>query len=340
MDTYIIYKATAPNGKVYIGLTKHTLEMRRKQHEWVMFREKRHFYNALRKYGADMLWEVLETGEGREWAVGREEHYIAHYNSLNPNHGYNLTKGGDGTLELRASTRALMSLSAKNRRVTHNQLANLKYGRVSRPHSEATKQRLRALGTGRQASEETRAAMSRAKKSVPHGHTHKLRMQMAQAHPVLRDDGRPFSSARRAAVLMGAANDDAVAKALRRGGTCGGFTFRAIPQEEYEVALIAWDKKVAEGHTEREPVWTRSRAGHRHNPTVRANMSRAKKGKVHTPEHHKNRIAAISKRVLRSDGRTFDSILKAAQDMGLTPGQITYSIRTGCSRDGMTFSWA
>lgn len=340
MDTYTIYKATAPNGKVYIGLTKHPLEVRRKQHEWAIRREKRHFYNALRKYGAAMQWEVLETGSGREWAVGREQHHIARYNSLDPNHGYNLTKGGDGALEPRASTRALMSTSAKNREVTVAQLINLKFGRVSRPHSEATKQKLRLLNTGKRAPEESRAAMSRAKMGVPHDPAHNTRIRMAQAHPVLRDDGRPFSSARQAAIAMKATKGDAVSRSMRRGGTCAGFTFRPISQAEYEAALVTWVKKMAEGHTEREPVWTMSRVGHHHSPGARANMSRAKKNKAHAPEHRKNRLAAISKPIRRSDGMTFGSILEAARDMGLTPAQVTYSVKTGRPRDGMTFSWA
>jgi hypothetical protein len=270
MDTYTIYKATSPNGKVYVGLTCHTLGVRRKQHEYDALRfpvGTRLFCNALRKYGSRMKWEVLETGEGKEWAATREQHFIALYGSNDGRYGYNLTKGGEGS---------------------------------------------------------------------PVDNTRK---RMAQAHPVLRSDGRPFSSARHAAIAMRAANDDAVSKAMRRGGSCAGFTFRAISQDEYEAALVAWDKKVSEGHTEQEPMWTFSRAGHRHSPTARANMARAKKGKAHAPEHQKNLCAAISKPVLRSDGRTFASIVEVAQDMGLTPAQVTYSVKTGYPRGGHTLTW-
>lgn len=340
MDTYTIYKATSPNGKVYIGLTRHTLEMRRKQHEYDMRREKRHFYHALRKYGPAVRWEVLETGEGQDWAAAREQHYIALYKSIDPKHGYNLTKGGDGTQEPRASTREQMSLSAKRRGMTPAQLANLNRGRVSRPHSDTTKQKIGLIHKGKKATLAARAAMSRAKKGVPHSPSHNASKRMAQARPVLRSDGRPFMSARHAAIVMKATTNDAVSKSMRRGGTCAGFTFRLISRDEYEAALAAWDKKVAEGHTEQEPVWTHSRAGHRHGPTARANMARAKKGKSHAPEHRKNRLAAISKPVLRSDGRTFASIVEVAQDMGLTPAQVTYSVKTGYPRGGHTLTWA
>lgn len=271
MDTYTIYKATAPNGKVYIGLTCKTLTIRRRQHLSDAARfpaGTRLFCNALRKYGASMKWEVLETGGGQEWAAAREQHYIALYGSNEPEHGYNLTKGGEGS------------------------------------------------------------------------HADNARRRMAQARPVLRSDGRPFTSARNAAIAMKATKEDAVSKSMRRGGTCAGFTFRLIPQGEYEAALAAWEKKVAEGHTEQEPVWTHSRTGHRHGPTARANMARAKKGKSHAPEHRKNRLAAISKPVLRSDGRTFASIVEVAQDMGLTPAQVTYSVKTGYPRGGHTLTWA
>jgi hypothetical protein len=68
-------------------------------------------------------------------------------------------------------------------------------------------------------------------------------------------------------------------------------------------------------------------------------MARAKKGKPHAPEHAANRLAAISKPVLRSDGRTFASIVEVAQDMGLTPAQVTYSVKTGYPRGGHTLTW-
>lgn len=271
MDTYTIYKATSPNGKVYIGLTCKALATRRRQHLSDAARfpaGTRLFCNALRKYGPCMKWEVLETGEGQGWAASREQHYIALYESNDPKHGYNLTKGGEGS----------------------------------------------PVDT--------------------------TRRRMAQARPVLRSDGRPFSSARHAAIVMKATTDDAVSKSMRRGGTCAGFTFRLISQDEYEATLAAWDKKVAEGHTEQEPVWTHSRTGRKASPTARANMARAKKGKPHAPEHRKNLCAAISKPVLRSDGRTFASIVEVAQDMGLTPAQVTYSVKTGYPRGGHTLTWA
>jgi len=138
---------------------------------------------------------------------------------------------------------------------------------------------------------------------------------------------------------MGASTDDSVAKALRNNGSCGGFTFVPISRSEYPAALVAWEAKLASGHVEQKPVWSMSRKGLKHTAEARSNMARAKKGKAKSPTHARNHRASISKPVVRSDGRAFPSILDAAKEMGLTPAQITYSIKEGFPRQGFTFSF-
>ena len=172
------------------------------------------------------------------------------------------------------------------------------------------------------------------KRSRDQGHTEAIRQ--AQANPVLRSDGRPFLSSRQAAQEMGAGNEDAVSRSLRRKTKCGGFWFKRVSQEEYEAAKSLWVLRVSEGHVEQQPVWTKSRKGYRHTEEARHRMSSATR--PHSPAHIRSRLAAIRKRVLRSDGVEFDSILAAAEAMGLSSAQISYSIKKGTPRGGLTFT--
>jgi hypothetical protein len=93
-NTCCVYKHTAPNGKVYIGITKKKPEER-----WLNGRGyigNQHFYNAIKKYGwANIKHEILCRGQTREQACELEKEYIALFDSANPKHGYNKTYGGE-----------------------------------------------------------------------------------------------------------------------------------------------------------------------------------------------------------------------------------------------------
>ena len=94
--TMIVYKVTNKiTEKVYIGITKHSLDHRRKSHEGNRFHRNYHFYRSMRKHGTDaFVWEVIETVDTWEQAIEREMYYINEYGSYV--NGYNMTKGGDG----------------------------------------------------------------------------------------------------------------------------------------------------------------------------------------------------------------------------------------------------
>lgn len=91
-----IYKATFPNNKCYIGLTRSKLEQRISEHKYRGSVDKitLPFYNAMRKYGFENItWQVLSTHRTLSWAEKQEIKMIA----LHPNN-YNVSTGGNASL--------------------------------------------------------------------------------------------------------------------------------------------------------------------------------------------------------------------------------------------------
>lgn len=88
------------SGRRYIGLTKKTMMQRWNQHvaKSKSLRGKGCFYfwNAIRKYGKDAFsHEVLEVCETLEEANLAEQKWIDHFDSKNPEKGFNLAEGGE-----------------------------------------------------------------------------------------------------------------------------------------------------------------------------------------------------------------------------------------------------
>jgi len=109
MNVYgIIYKVVNNvNGKIYIGQTIKSLELRIKNHA----KQGSYLYNAINKYGIDSFkYSVIETCDTKEELDEMEFHYIKQYNSLAPN-GYNLTLGGDGWCGLNHSEKTKQQIS-------------------------------------------------------------------------------------------------------------------------------------------------------------------------------------------------------------------------------------
>lgn len=102
------------NGKRYIGMSKHLLEVRRKKH-FVDARCNlggcRLFYRAIRKYGPEVFsWEVLSTWPDRTTAMSEEIRQIA---QTKPE--YNITSGGEGVPGVPRTKEWADKISASNR---------------------------------------------------------------------------------------------------------------------------------------------------------------------------------------------------------------------------------
>lgn len=105
-----IYKITnSLDGKVYIGLTSKTADMRFGQHCKHSGRDLRYapkrfkrpstVQRAIRVYGEqNFSLEVIDRAESREEAWQKERYWIRVYKSNDRRFGYNRTRGGDGVL--------------------------------------------------------------------------------------------------------------------------------------------------------------------------------------------------------------------------------------------------
>ena len=97
----LIYKITnLANGKIYIGLTSRTLDIRCNSHMCDAYNNRDYhnrFHNAIRKYGKENFTkEIIDTAETLEELKQKEIFYIEHYRSLDPEIGYNSKPGGEG----------------------------------------------------------------------------------------------------------------------------------------------------------------------------------------------------------------------------------------------------
>lgn len=99
MRTGLIYKYTnLINGKVYIGQTSTSLEVRHKKHLQSAKSEadNGYFHRAIKKYGIENFsLEIIEEDIPIDKLDEREKHWIAQYDSFYVSgKGYNLTAGG------------------------------------------------------------------------------------------------------------------------------------------------------------------------------------------------------------------------------------------------------
>lgn len=140
--SYVVYQITCKaNGKLYVGYTSKTAEMRFQQHVLnARWKRKTALYDAMRCYGPEVFEvSVLAECEDHATACEQERAFIRELKCLLPV-GYNMTLGGDG-----------VPLTEEQR----DQANAKKRGRFTDNQREAAARR-----KGRKASEETRAKLS------------------------------------------------------------------------------------------------------------------------------------------------------------------------------------
>lgn len=141
--SYVVYRHTAPNGKMYVGITKQQPPKLR----WLNGRgyiNNKYFTNAIIKYGwENFKHEILLSNLTQDEASLAEKLFISYWGLTNPDNGYNITKGGIQNFEISDETRRKLSI-AKQGKLNPNYGKNLSginapyYGRH---HTEETKKR-------------------------------------------------------------------------------------------------------------------------------------------------------------------------------------------------------
>lgn len=128
------------NNKIYVGITSVGTKER-----WGIEGsgyKTQVFGRAIEKYGWDNFnHEIIHDNVNESFAKNEEMRLIEFYDSNNPKKGYNLTKGGDGSLGFFASdeTRKKQSVSAKKRTDLKKEVICLETGEIFESTIECAK---------------------------------------------------------------------------------------------------------------------------------------------------------------------------------------------------------
>lgn len=88
-DLYLVYKHTAPNGKVYIGITKNLPNVR--WNEGTGYETQKKFYKAIQTFGwINFKHEIIAAGLSEKEAKELESKLIIEYKSNEDEYGYNV----------------------------------------------------------------------------------------------------------------------------------------------------------------------------------------------------------------------------------------------------------
>jgi group I intron endonuclease len=137
---YIYVITNLINGKVYIGQTKDWLS-RKKGHWYCGTHTKEgHLYDSMRKYGVDQFtFEVIEECEV-EVVDDRERHWISHYDSMNPEKGYNKESGGHALKKLSDEIKRKISIKLKGMPFTPERCKNISLAQRGIPKPKCRKE--------------------------------------------------------------------------------------------------------------------------------------------------------------------------------------------------------
>lgn len=155
-ENYTVYKHTAPNGKIYIGITQQDVKSRWQNGKG--YHHNKHFKNAIKKIGWDnFTHEILSVGLSKKEACEKEIELIKKYNSNDPDYGYNQSSGGESG-----------NFGRKHREETKRKMSEAQRGEKNHGFgkhlSEETKEKLRKANKGKVMSEEAKQKISRANK--------------------------------------------------------------------------------------------------------------------------------------------------------------------------------
>lgn len=164
---YTVYKHISPSGKVYIGIT--SMPVKRRWDNGRGYINNKYFYRAICKYGWDNFEHViLFEGLRKEEACLMEKCYIALYDSINSDKGYNINLGGY-VLSEETKKKIGDSQRGEKHHLYGKHLSEETKRKMSEAHkgkfvSNETRKKLSNKAKGRKLSEETKRKMSEQRK--------------------------------------------------------------------------------------------------------------------------------------------------------------------------------
>jgi hypothetical protein len=143
---YVYVLRNLINGKVYVGQTKNPVARKAGHFYGAKKCHDRPLYRSIRKHGAENFsFEVIE--ECDDTVINeREQFWVAHFDSFNPEKGYNLTSGGNQHYLVSEETKQRLRrnhVGMKNKRHSLETIRKMRIAHLGRKHSEATKVKLR-----------------------------------------------------------------------------------------------------------------------------------------------------------------------------------------------------
>lgn len=241
----VYYHKSMINNKVYVGTTSRDPIVRWNAGKGYSRLKNSQFWNDIEKYGWDSFEHVVvKTGLTKKEAMAFEQGLIADFDSTNPEKGYNITIGGDGSYGFKQSDETKKKLSElASKRIKDTGVVNFK----GQHHSEKTKSVLREkmLGkyyggknpfAGKRHDENTKEAIS--KKNSQPIHQYSLSGDFLQVFP----------SATIAAESIGRTTTAICDAANGRTRFCGDYIWRYAkdappPGESIDAKAILGDSK-------------------------------------------------------------------------------------------------
>ncbi len=168
----IVYLISFPNKKYYVGITSTSFEERKRNHLSHANTSNLAVHNAIVKYGKNVKWEVIDQADNWDDLTDLEIRYIKEYNSYIDDNGYNLTKGGDGTVGYKHSkednlrnskrrTKYFADPANKEKQSEANKLAHKNNPQQAKNHSKFQKKRFQEDGERERVAEGMRKYLSK-----------------------------------------------------------------------------------------------------------------------------------------------------------------------------------
>lgn len=231
---YTVYRHTAPNGKVYIGITSQKPEKRWRNGNG--YKDNEHFHRAIRKYTwKNLKHEIIcQAPMSAAQAGAVEKSFIKLYDSTNPDKGYNNSTGGEygfsgvhHSVEARkkmseshqgkTSPRKGAILSPGTRRKMSESKKGANHPKYGKHLSAETRRKLSEANKGKHPSPEARKKMSES---------HKGKISGNRKAVICVETGISYSSGTEAAKSIGVTNT-AISNVLRGiHKTSGGYHWK------------------------------------------------------------------------------------------------------------------